>query len=132
MEGNSRSNLYKIELCLLKIMPMLLAILYLMNTILSYFNIDFSILSFLGGISLIPLLFIYISSYVFRFCIYHRMFLHYIVVNDIINLFDWYFKIPISDKHLLCIQLIIACIFLFLILYFYVDSCNKKRTSKNT
>jgi hypothetical protein len=126
-----RSNLYKIELYLLKIMPMLLASLYLINTVLSYFNIDLTILSFLGGISIIPLIFILISSYVFRFCEYHRMFLYYIVTDDIINLYDWYFIIPFSAKQLLIMHLIIAGIFLFFILFLYVNHCYKERTSKD-
>jgi hypothetical protein len=131
VEENSRSNLYKIELCLLKILPMLLSLLYLMNTILSYFDLDLIIFSLIGGVSIIPLLFIFISSYVFKFCAYHRMFLYYIVFNDVINLIDWYLHIPISDKQLLIIQLIIAGIFLFIILYLYVHRADKERTSKN-
>ena len=60
---------------------MLLAFITLLNSILSYFNIDLVILSYIGGVSLIPILFIYITSYTFKFCEYHRMFLHYIVVT---------------------------------------------------
>lgn len=110
---------------------MLLSLLYLMNTILSYFDLDLIIFSLIGGVSIIPLLFIFISSYVFKFCAYHRMFLYYIVFNDVINLIDWYLHIPISDKQLLIIQLIIAGIFLFIILYLYVHRADKERTSKN-
>ena len=41
VEGNSLRNkdLYKIELYLLKVMPMLLAAIYLINTVLSYYDI---------------------------------------------------------------------------------------------
>lgn len=67
--------LYKITVIVLKILPMLLAFITLLNSILSYFNIDLVILSYIGGVSLIPILFIYITSYTFKFCEYHRMFL---------------------------------------------------------
>lgn len=99
VEENSLRNksLYKIELYLLKVMPMLLAAIYLINTVLSYYDIILPVLSYIGGLSLIPLVFMYISSYVFRFCSYHRMFLHYIVINDLINLVDYYYTLPISD-----------------------------------
>ena len=73
--------LYKITVIVLKILPMLLAFITLLNSILSYFNIDLVILSYIGRISLITILFIYISSYTFKFCEYHRIFLHYIVVT---------------------------------------------------
>lgn len=81
-------NLYKVELYLLKIMPMVIALAYLVNTVSSYFGVDIPILASIAGMSLIPLIFMYISSYVFKFCEYHRMFLHYIAVNDIINIYD--------------------------------------------
>ena len=127
VEGNSLRNkdIYKIELYLLKVMPMLLAAIYLINTVLSYYDIVLPALSYIGGLSFIPLLFMYISSYVFRFCSYHRMFLHYIVINDLINLIDYYYTLPISDWELLILHMSIAGISLFIILYLYVKSRSK-------
>lgn len=78
-------ELYKVELYLLKIIPILLAGIHLANTVLSYYGIDIILFSYIGSVSLILLIFLYISSYVFKFCEYHRMFLHYIVVNNAIN-----------------------------------------------
>ena len=47
VEGNSLRNkdLYKIKLYLLKVMPMLLAAIYLVNTVLSYYDIIIPVLS---------------------------------------------------------------------------------------
>ena len=118
---NLRSKLlYKIELRLLKIIPMILAFTALLNSILSYFNIDLYILSYIGGISIFTMVFLYLSSYVFKFCEYHRMFLHYIVVNDTINIYDYYIGIPLDNLQLFSLQMIIAGISLFLILYLYL------------
>lgn len=127
VEGNSLRNrdLYKIELYLLKVMPMLLATIYLVNTVLSYYDIIVLALSYIGGLSFIPLVFMYISSYVFRFCSYHRMFLHYIVINDLINLIDYHYTLPISDWELLILHMSIAGISLFIILYLYVKGHSK-------
>ena len=127
VEENSLRNksLYKIELYLLKVMPMLLAAIYLINTVLSYYDIVLPALSYIGGLSFIPLLFMYISSYVFRFCSYHRMFLHYIVINDLINLTDYYYTLPMSDWELFILHMSIAGISLFIILYLYVKSYSK-------
>ena len=78
--------LYKVTVIVLKILPMLLAFITLLNSILSYFNIDLVILSYIGRVSLITILFIYVASYTFKFCEYHRIFLHYIVVTWIIKI----------------------------------------------
>ena len=82
---------------------MLLAFITLLNSILSYFNIDLVILSYIGGVSLITILFIYVASYTFKFCEYHRIFLHYIVITWIINIIDLYIEISINDLEYLCL-----------------------------
>lgn len=41
-------NLYKVELYLLKIMPMVIALAYLVNTVSSYFGVDIPILASIG------------------------------------------------------------------------------------
>ena len=110
---------------LLKVIPMITALGYLLNTILLYVGIDAFILSYFVGMSLLPWIFILISAFVFRFCIYHRMFLYYILSAEIINIIDTYIGIPISDFNLLIVHFIIAGVFLFLILYFYVNHCKK-------
>lgn len=124
-ESLKSKRLYKMELGLLKVLPMLLALVSLVNSILSYFRIDLPILSYIGGISIISMSFLYLSSYVFRFCEYHRMFLHYVVVTWMINIVDYYIGIPVSDLTYLCLQMIVAGIALFLILYLYVKNHKK-------
>ena len=132
MEASLKSKaLYKTGLILLKIIPMLLALCCLCNSILSYFNLDVCVLSYIGGISVIPLVFLYLASYMFRFCEYHRMFLHYIVVTWAINIYDYYYILPLSNLNYLCLQMIIAGISLFIILYLYVKS-HKKPTIKDS
>lgn len=118
-------NFYKVELYLLKIMPMVIALAYLVNTVSSYFGVDIPILASIAGMSLIPLIFMYISSYVFKFCEYHRMFLHYIAVNDIINIYDWYIGISVTNRELFVLHMSITGISLFIILYLYVKSHKK-------
>ena len=69
MEEKRKVNrsLFKIEIKLIKIIPFLLALIYFTNTLVSIFGIDLYILSFIGYLSFIPLLFMYVSSYVFQF-----------------------------------------------------------------
>ena len=125
-EVNLNKTLYKIQLYLLKVIPMVMAFICLLNTILSYYNIDLEFLSYVGSCSILMVVYLYISSYVFRFCEYHRMFLHYIVLNTAINTYDMYIGVPLSDRGIFTLYLSIAGIFLFIILYLYVKSKSRK------
>lgn len=124
-------RLYKFELILLKFIPFILAIACLLNTILSYFGIDLAILTYLCGISFFTLLFLFVSSYVFKFCLYHRLPLYYVIVNNLLAIYDYYIGIPLNDKHLLILYLIIAWVFYILILIDYVDADKKYTKSDN-
>lgn len=101
---------------------MVMAFICLINTILSYFDIDLEFLSYLGSGSMLMIGYLYVSSYVFKFCEYHRMFLHYVVVINVLNAYDYYIGIPINDLMLLILYQIISGIFLFIIIYLYVKT----------
>lgn len=120
-------EIYKIELYTIKVIPMAISVIYLLNTILSYCYIDLPILSWIGGLSLLPWLFLYLSSFVFRFCIYHRMFLYYIAMCNILSYIDYTCTLPISDRGLFLLNIIIAGIFLFVILYLKLKVCKHLR-----
>lgn len=89
--------LYKIELYIIKVIPVLLALISFINTTLFYFGIDLYILTYIGGVSFITLGFLYLTSYVFKFCSYHRMYLHYILIVNILSYIDMEYTIPLSD-----------------------------------
>lgn len=131
-EENLRSKyLYKILLILLKYIPLIISLFYIINTLTAFVGIDMPVLSNIAGMSLFTWLFMYISTWVFRFCIYHRMFLYYILITDIVNITDYYIGIPVSDYNLIIIHGLIIGISLFLILYFYVTN-NKKTITSNS
>lgn len=120
-------RLHKLTIGVLKVIPMLLALITLLNQVLSYFGIDLEVLSYIGGVSLLPMMFLYLASYCFGFCSYHRMFLHYVVICDILVLIDYYIGIPISNINMLLVNLTIAGITLYIILYLHQhDKCNKR------
>ena len=121
--------LYKIELLVIKVIPFIIALCYLLNVVLSYIGLDTLILSFLGGLSVFPFIFLYLSSFVFRFCIYHRLPLYYIIVSECINYYDNLVGIPIDNKSLFTLNLIIAGVFILLIVYFKFKQ-HESRTSK--
>lgn len=110
---------------------MVMAFISLLNTIFSYCDIDLPVLSYIVGYSLLTLIFLYLASYVFKFCEYHRMFIHYTAVNWGLNIHDEYVGISINDRELLVMYLIITGIFLFIILYLYVKN-HKKPIAKDS
>lgn len=134
MEAALKSKtLYKILLGLLKVLPALTALFYFVGTLFSIYGIELSILSTISGQSILSILFMYIASYVFRFCSYHRMFLHYIVIIDIINYIDYYIGIPIGNKYMLMLISLITAIFLFLSLYLHLKfKKNETNTKEST
>lgn len=117
---------HRLLLISLKVMPMVIALCYVLNTFFSYFGLSAGILSHIGGMSLIPWLFIMLATYVFKFCVYHRMFLWYILVDDLISYYDYYIGIPINDFSIFMLHNIITGIFLFIILYLYKYGKDKK------
>lgn len=120
--GNLNKNLYKITIGALKILPMLLSLCAIANTVLSYFGINCDLLSHIGGISFIPLVFLYLVSKVFMFCAYHRIFLHYLLITHILNLADFYIGIPLADRTMFGVYVVITGCFIFLALHFYRKS----------
>lgn len=122
-------RLLKVELFLVKVMPMIVSLAYLIIATSYCFGVDMSIMSSIAGMSFIPLLFMYVSSYVFGFCSYHRMFLHYIAFNDVINIVDVYMNIQCRIFLASCVSII--GIALFIILYLYVKSHKRFITKSN-
>lgn len=107
--------LYKIVLYSVKVIPIIVSGIYLLNTVLSYFNIDLELFSYL-----VQFLFIgqmYATSFAFKFCAWHRMFIHYILIILILNIIDYHIGIPLSDKGMITLYIIIATVCMFLALY---------------
>ena len=91
-------ELYKTSLILLKILPMIMVAAYLLMLIGFYFDSKYIIIPHLLGTVGAPLAFIYITSYVFRFCAFHRLFIHYYAFVDILNVSDHYLHSYFNEK----------------------------------
>lgn len=115
-----RNKQYKLFLIMLKYIPMLIALVYTLNTFAAFMGIDIPAANNIAGISLLTWIFMYVATVVFKFCIYHKMFLYYILAVDIVNIIDYYVGIPISDFQLLMLHSIITGISLFIILFLYL------------
>lgn len=117
--------LYKLLLLLLKYIPIIIAFFYVLNTVTALLGVNLPVLSHIAGMSLFTWVFMYIAAWVFQFCIYHRMFLYYILVTDLVNIYDYYIGI---NYDIVAIHATLIGTSLFLILYFYVKH-NKRTTT---
>lgn len=123
-------KLYIIELKLLKVLPFLIALIYFSNTLLSVLDIDIALLSFIGGISFIPLVFMYVSSYVFEFCEYHRLPLHYIVVHNVLKIIGYYCNLELYLWQWIIFDCLLFGVYLFVILYLYLKIKHEKESRR--
>lgn len=112
-------RMYKLELLCVKYVPIIIAAIVLLNAILARFDVYVDELNYIAGTSFLTLIPMYISSIVYKFCKYHRMFIHYILTHRIVATIDMYIGIPLEDGMLLLLYLIIAGIFAFLALYLH-------------
>lgn len=112
VEARLRSKfLYKIEIIGIKYIPFIIAIMYFIDTILDAYEIEIDILSHLFGTSFLPWCFLLLSSFVFKFCLFHRIPLYYIALNHIISLIDYYIGIPLELKPWVVLHILIVFVF---------------------
>ena len=121
MEEKLSKKMVKNFVLATKVLPIIIAAIYFLNSTISFFYGNDIPLNYLGGISLLPVLYLYLASYTFKLCEYYRMYLHYIVVINIINIYDYYIGIPIDDisMYLLCVLLTTITMFIVIYLKFF-------------
>lgn len=142
MNNELNKSLYKVDLFLLKLLPMIMCAGLIIASygarfgITGGFGIILQIVSHYIGLVMAPIGFMYISSHVFKFCNYHRMFIHYIAIIELMNVTNWYFRIPITNELYNNIQAGITITFLLLAIGMYIKKrrqiklCKKKGESE--
>ena len=83
----SNKTLYRLEIYSTKLLPIIIAILYIINVTLSYLGHDIEALSIIGGMSLLPLSKLYLDSITYKLCTHHRIFIYYIFLHNLISTF---------------------------------------------
>lgn len=129
---NLRSKyLYKVLLVVIKYMPLLIALLYAVNTFLCMVHIDIPIMSSIIGVSLSTWVFMLLCNIVFRFCICHRLFLYYILFVDLYSIIEYYFEISVSDGMYVAMHSLAIFLVLVLFLYFHVKDIKRAAGTKD-
>lgn len=121
VEERLNKNIYKLFLILLKITSVTCAVGYFVNTTMfAYMDVDLPLISGFCGISLITWALLYVAAIAFRFCIYYKLFLYYILTEWGIDNYDYYLGIPLNNYNLILLNATIAGIFLFVILRYHL------------
>ena len=130
---------YKIFLILLKYIPFILSVSYFLTTILEIHGIDTMWLSVFAGIGFVPAIFILLLSYIFRYCVYHRMPVYYVMLNNFVNWLVYAYDFNMSICMYFSWFMVITAVFCIITTILYlnnkkkhvVTTNNKKRISKN-
>ena len=60
------------------------------------------------------------------------MFLHYVVINDALSVYDYYIGIPISDVELFLLHMILTGVLLFVVVFLHIRQNNDKNSTKTS
>lgn len=110
----------RIFLIVIKWIPFIMSLLIVLNLVFDLIGIPTIIFSILGDSSLITVLFILLASFLFQFCIYHRLFIYYILLYDIISWLDYIFIFDLNSKLFISISIIIFVIICIIVLYLHI------------
>ena len=116
----NKIKLKDIFVLLIKYMPIIQMVGMLFNNLIYYFQLcnELSYISdFILGNSLITTFLLFVCSYIFGFCNWHRLLITSNFINIAIASIDSVYRIPISNLELLILYFIIYLIFLFIIIY---------------
>lgn len=123
--------LRKILILLIKFIPVIQMTGMLINNTLYYFDIYFISysLDYLFGNSIITTILFLTCSYIFKFCIWHRLFIISNFISVTIAFIDCIHKLPITDLTLLIIYYVIASSFIIVSTIIHI---NKLKYGKKT
>ncbi len=130
----SNKTLYLLEIRSTKLLPIVIALLYMANTTFSYFYYDIEELAMLGGMALLPLAKLLLDSFTYKLCTHHRIFIYYIFMHNTISTIDYYTNGElITDRGLYLVYLVLFGIstILYIILKRRYDF-SRKYNSKGT
>jgi hypothetical protein len=121
----------KVTKIIVKYVPFIIAIGYLLMAIFSCFGLTFALLSIFCRYSILSFICLLAMSILLKFCIWHRLPLYYSASIDIINTIDYYIVIPVSNKLMLLFYLVITGIFILIGMYLKEKYNEKVRIIKD-
>ena len=122
---------HKIFLILLKYIPFILSVSYFINTILEIHGIDTMWLSVLSGTGFIPAIFILLLSYIFRYCVYHRLPIYYVMLNNFVNWLTYAYNFNMSVCMYLSWFMVVTAMFCIITTILYIKDRKKYAITTN-
>lgn len=113
-------NLYKLLLVILKGLPMVMASGFIISNTIPNISPELNMIVHVCALIVPQFAFMYLSSYIFRFCSYHRIFFHYILAIQAITVTDWYIGIPISNEEIRQLQYAVTVVFAIIAFCLYI------------
>lgn len=120
----------RLFIVLIKYIPIIQMVGMLFNNILYCFSdiyIISYILDFIIGNSITTTFLLYVCSYVFGFCKWHRFIITANIINLLIANLDAYYRIPISDIQLLIVYHFVAALFICISTYIHIKNNRDER-----
>lgn len=115
----------RLFIVLIKYIPIIQMVGMLFNNILYCFSDIYIIsylLDFIIGNSITTTFLLYVCSYVFGFCKWHRFIITANIINLLIANLDAYYRIPISDIQLLIVYHFVAALFICISTYIHIKN----------
>lgn len=119
-------NLYKLLLTIIKYMPIIMAMLFVLGIICNVFGVSSFIISCICGTSIFTLVLLYLLSYVFRFCYLYRLPLYYVTISNILIIL-YKFKIIISILFVIRLLALVLGLFLIIYIIYWYKNRNKPK-----
>lgn len=122
----------KLLLIVVKYGTWLIGVMYFIQIILGCFGIQSVLIMNLCFTPIIPLLTLLAFSIFLGFCIWHRLPLYYALTANVINLIDYYIGIPIINKWMLIIYLLLVGVFIIVGCFIKNKNNVRKRNVKES
>lgn len=117
--------LYKLTLLMMKLLPIIMCFSYLIMFFIYKTLGKYIVIPHLIGTVLAPLLFLYLISYLFKYCSFHRLFIHYYCFIQLINVTDHYGCLPFNSELGDVLHDIITYTFITLVIIIYIIKFKK-------
>ena len=118
---------HKLMILALKMLPAFMAGSYLASTITNYFGLGLQVFIHFSGMVVAPILFMYIASSVFHFCAYHRLFIHYVLITEMLTTLKWYFPFILTSQVIINSNIILTSILIICTVIYHSMKLYKKR-----
>lgn len=123
-------SVYRITVKLLKLLPMVMVVSYFLMLFLFYTADRYIVIPHVLGTVIAPLVFIYLISYVFRYCTFHRMFIHYYAFIQLLNVIGHYHWLPTDGETTTLIHDGVTILFIISAVIMYVIKFRKAECTR--